>query len=218
MLLSFFSPRPRVTFSQITEQWLAHAAHSCRPGYVKEARRLFGRDLSALAPLRANRMTKRDIASVLERIEGAGTANFAHAIVSSALGWAISTGRLPDIPNPVKGLRKRALPPRERVLSMQELALIWRACGGAGDHGAIVRLLIATGCRRNEIGRLAWTEVDLAERQLRLPSTRMKNGRPHFVPMSDLAVACLPPRRGDQCPAARNMDPQSASNPDPSIA
>ena len=48
-----------------------------------------------------------------------------------------------------------------------------------------------TGQRRSEIGDLQWPEVDLAKRQVELPGTRTKNGRPHLVPLSDAACAIL---------------------------
>jgi integrase len=34
------------------------------------------------------------------------------------------------------------------------------ATGGDGQYGAIVRLLILTGQRREEVGAMAWSEID----------------------------------------------------------
>jgi len=54
-----------------------------------------------------------------------------------------------------------------------------------------VKLLLLTGARLNEIGLMKWTELpdDLSE--LRLPSERTKNSRPHNVPMVALAQSIL---------------------------
>jgi integrase len=73
--------------------------------------------------------------------------------------------------------------------------LVWYGVKGMGDYGCIVRLLLLTGCRRAEIGKLAWSEVNFAERQLELPRVRTKNGRAHVVPLSPLALSCFPPKR-----------------------
>ena len=51
------------------------------------------------------------------------------------------------------------------------------------DHGKIVRLLMLTGCRRNEIGGLKWSEVSLETRTLTIAKERTKNGTEHIVPL-----------------------------------
>ena len=55
----------------------------------------------------------------------------------------------------------------------------------------IVRLLILTGCRREEIGALRWAEIDSKERLIRLPAERVKNARPFDMPLTDLAWSIL---------------------------
>jgi integrase len=189
-LTSWFRPQP--TFQAITDAWLADAERRCRPGYVREARRLLGRDLAPLAFKRASRVTRRDITEVLGAIPCAGVSNFAKAVVSASYNWAIASG-LYDGPNPAQGLRKRPVPPRERVLSVPELALIWRASVGLGQFGQVARLLIATGLRRNEAGGLLWTEV--TPDALCISGARMKGHRVHAVPLTALARECLPARR-----------------------
>ena len=57
--------------------------------------------------------------------------------------------------------------------------------------GPLVKLLILTGQRRDEVARMPWAELDLAERLWRLPRERTKNNRPHEIPLSDAAMAVL---------------------------
>ena len=188
--------RPRPTFGQLADQWLADAARRCSPGYVEDARRLLRVELARLTPLRTDRLSRRDIASALECIEGSGTHNQALALASSIFGWAVATGRHEGT-NVASGLRKRPLRVRDRVLTAQEIALVWEAADPARlrDIGRIVRLLLCTGLRRGEVGGLLWAEVNLAEQQLELPAGRMKAGRAHIVPLTDLALAQLSPAR-----------------------
>jgi integrase len=81
---------------------------------------------------------------------------------------------------------------RERTLSEAELRAIWHGTATPADYHRIVRLLMLTGSRRDEIGSLRWAEVNLAERQIELPGERTKNARPHIIPLGPLAIEQLP--------------------------
>ena len=62
--------------------------------------------------------------------------------------------------NPVNGTNKASeSKSRERVLSDAELVAIWKAAPD-NDYGRIVKLLMLTAQRREEIGGLAWSEID----------------------------------------------------------
>ena len=89
--------------------------------------------------------------------------------------------------------------PRERVLSDRELATIWKACAD-DDFGRIVKLLMSTGCRREEIGALKWNETDLDTGVMTIPGTRTKNGRTLELTLPPLALNILrsTPRRPER--------------------
>ena len=70
---------------------------------------------------------------------------------------------------------------RERVLRPDEIKALLRSLGD-DPFSNIVRLLLLTGQRRNEIGHLQWGEIDLAKAQIVLPASRVKNGREHCDP------------------------------------
>lgn len=91
--------------------------------------------------------------------------------------------------------------PRERVLSDDELALIWQCTSGGGSYDRIVRLLMLTGARRAEIAGMQWSELTLNDDRAvawLLPSERSKNGRPNALTLPPLAFSQLPPRREDR--------------------
>ena len=77
---------------------------------------------------------------------------------------------------------------RERVLSSAELEVVWGALGD-DDYSAIIKLLILTGCRREEIGSLQHSEV--GSDRIVLPPQRTKNGREHIVPITPAMRAIL---------------------------
>ena len=78
------------------------------------------------------------------------------------------------------------------MLTPAELRLIWNAAGN-DDYGSIVKLLALTGQREKEIGSLCHSEIYDAE--LILSELRTKNGRPHVVPLSPLALAIVDAQR-----------------------
>ena len=61
----------------------------------------------------------------------------------------------------------------------------------------IVKLLALTACRREEIGGLAWSEIDLDAALISLPGNRTKNHKPFQVPLSGPVASILSaqPRR-----------------------
>jgi integrase len=50
----------------------------------------------------------------------------------------------------------------------------------------VFKLLLLTGCRRDEIGQARWSELSDDFSVLRLPGARTKNGLPHDVPLAPM--------------------------------
>jgi integrase len=122
------------------------------------------------------------------RGRGEIAANRFRAALSKFFGWVLSEGI--DLPkgNPVEHTRKREEHSRDRVLTHDELRQIWNAADD-DDYGAIVKLLMLTGQRREEIAGLRSKEIK--GEQIELTGDRVKNGRPHIVPLSEPALAML---------------------------
>ena len=80
---------------------------------------------------------------------------------------------------------------RNRVLTEDERRAIWRATSGSGDYATIVRLLLLTGQRREEVAVIRWTKLDFERAVWSLPADRTKNGQAYDVPLSDLALEIL---------------------------
>ena len=62
-----------------------------------------------------------------------------------------------------------------RALSDNELRTIWHAASDMGAFGAVVRLVMLTGQRKNEIAALCWNEVDWERKLLVIRAERVKN-------------------------------------------
>jgi hypothetical protein len=49
--------------------------------------------------------------------------------------------------------KRKSHPGRDRVLDDKELAALWQATQDEDHYNQILRLILLTGCRREEIGR-----------------------------------------------------------------
>ncbi len=128
-----------------------------------------------------------DQLDVIEKESGPTARNRARSSLSAMYAWAISQRHSRPVPtsNPVGATGKAEEGGgRERTLTDAELAAIWKAAPENG-YGRIVRLLMLTAQRREEIGGLRWSEID--GDLISLPAERTKNSRPHDVHLSSMA-------------------------------
>jgi integrase len=91
---------------------------------------------------------------------------------------------------------------RDRVLTDNELVAIWRAAEAADSKmfSSLVRLLILTGQRREEVAGIAWAELSPDRQVWTVPASRAKNGKDHLVPLSAAARDLLPEEsHADEC-------------------
>jgi integrase len=183
-----------VTLGSIVERYLEERAAKRRlkPKTLAEVTRSLREHWKPLHAIPLTKVMRVDIAGQLGRIakeRGPIAANRSRSYLSTLVAWAIAEG-LADA-NPVVGTNKAAEEiPRDRVLSDKELCLVW-TCAGGGDYGAIVRLLILTGQRREEVAAMRWSELDFDKRLWRIGAERTKNGLLHEVPLPDAALELL---------------------------
>lgn len=81
---------------------------------------------------------------------------------------------------------------RRRVLSDEELRAIWRSTNDDADYSRIARLCLLTGCRREEIGGLRWSEIQIDK--IVFAPDRMKGNLTHEVALLPMISATLPKR------------------------
>lgn len=56
---------------------------------------------------------------------------------------------------------------------------------------------VATGLRQSNVTRLQWKQVSIERRHLWVSADQHKNGKPHSVPLNDVALQVLEKRKGD---------------------
>jgi integrase len=137
-------------------------------------------------------ITRADISGLMDRMSGKPAARRnAFAALRRMFRWAVNRGDL-DV-SPLRDMDPPAAPlSRDRVLTDQELALVWRASMELGyPFGPLVRLLILTGQRREEVAGVDWSELDREKALWTLPAHRAKNAVVNDVPLSPTVVALL---------------------------
>ena len=138
-------------------------------------------------------INRADIVSVLDHMPDEQIANRRNvfAVMRRLFRWAVSRGDLDR--SPMEGMETPPpVRPRDRWLADDELRLIWSATPECHHcFGPIVRLLITTGQRREEVCGMQWQELDRKERLWALPSQRTKNNEPNTIPLNQLAIAEL---------------------------
>ena len=175
----------RQTLGSLVENYLADRRDKIRPSSMREFERYLLRWWKPLHPLPISKITRADIAAHLSGQPVA--AGQARSALMGFFSWAIKRGYLDVNPAIETAIPDEHIKPRERVLSMGEVAAIWKACDGPYAYDTIIRLLIVTGCRRSEIGSMRWSELDRGNGTLTIAADRAKSGRNHTLPLSDLA-------------------------------
>lgn len=132
---------------------------------------------------------------------GKSAANRTLGLVSPMLEFAVEQGFRKD--NPARGVKKFKEGRPARFLSNQEIARLGDALRLAEQSAvnpyaiAAIRLLLLTGCRRNEILRLKWTEVDFADQVLRLSDSKTGAKTVHLGAPALSILAELPRQHGN---------------------
>ena len=194
------------TFKAVADDYLAVLdarveAGELRPRSLVEIKRHLLKHFKPLHRLVISSISRATVATRLREIakqNGPGAADRTRSNVSTFFAWAIGEG-ICEI-NPVDGTNRQVNEYVERERSLiqmdgekpnyDELIAVWKGLPDS-EYGKILRLLILTLCRRDEIGSLDRAEIDKENRLIRLPGERTKNGRGHVVPLSDPALAIL---------------------------
>jgi integrase len=139
-------------------------------------------------------LTRRDVRVLIEAIAERGspiTANRCLALVRKMLNYAITTDWIDA--NPAALMAKPgAEQSRERVLTDDEIRLVWAACASERVATcAVTRLRLVTAQRGAEVVAMKWADLDRATGWWTIPATVTKNKKAHRVPLTAPAIAIL---------------------------
>jgi integrase len=188
--------RSALTCNAIADDYLERYAKAHKRSWANDALYLRAHVRPAWGDKPAKQITRADAAALLDGIAKSAptSANRTQSILSRLFNWAIESGLLEA--NPLARMKKRAPEhAKERVLSADEIRVLWRALVGESSVTAALRFLLLTGLRPGEVAGLEVGEVvDIdtpARAQLEIPAERMKGGKPHIHPLAPLALALV---------------------------
>ena len=172
-----------------------------RPSSQIDDRSMINNDIlgSSLKNMKVAEVTFSDIDALHRKItEGTANrksapyrANRVIALVSKMFGLAIRWGMRRD--NPAKGIERNQEVKRHRYLDGKEIMNLPVALDAHGDKQAanIIRLLLLTGARRNEVQAMRWADLDLTEGNWTKPGATTKQKTVQRVPLSAPAIQLL---------------------------
>jgi integrase len=191
------------SFGSVAAQFLSRQKERLKPrSYVQVAAHM-AKHWSPFKGVSVHEIEKRAIAARLVKIgeeRGKIAANRARATLTTFFSWAINSGIVdanPALGTPLQG-DERA---RDHVIGKavggvkgqddnSALADIWHACLD-DDFGRAVKLLILTATRRDEVGSMLRTELNLSTRMWHIGAARTKTKQAHDVPLSDSAISII---------------------------
>ena len=193
------APKADPTMAELAERYQReHVAMNCRPATVTHYGIMLAKHiLPALGMLKVADVERKHIlAFQYELREKPTVANRALDMLTKMFNLAEAWELRPPGKNPCRFVRRyKVQPQHERFLTPEELHHLGRALDAApaerlaSIHGAAaIRLLVLTGCRRNEILGLRWEDVDFEAGELRLHDT--KTGA-RLVPLTPAAAEVL---------------------------
>ena len=150
----------------VTGEWKEAHFDRYKPSTQRGCRyALEGRLLPAFGSKPLDRITPAQVRRWFDAFSrtAPGNANYALDLLRRIMNSAVACGHIDA--NPARGVKRNRRPELTRFLSREEIGRLHRVLDAQTEENNqrqadIIRLLLLTGCRRSEIVRLRWSEVD----------------------------------------------------------
>ncbi len=191
--------KQRNTVKAVFEEWKGAELQN-RKDKGEEIKRAFEKDVFPVIGTKPiGEVSRQDIKTILERLLRRKVKRMANRLLSDLkqfFGYADDEELIEQ--DPTRRLIKERVggkeKSRQRYLNQKELELLVKLLPTSGlkeESRYLIWLLLATGCRVNEILRARWADVDWQSRVLHIPAEHSKNTLKHDVYLSDFAVQQL---------------------------
>ena len=191
-------PTPDPTVADLAERYLReYVEMHCKPATVSHYRLMLRKHIvPALGAHRVVDVEHKDILSFHNGLHHMPTvANRAADILVKMFNLADAWGWRRSGSNPCRGVSRFKVEKHERFLTREELFRLGQALRAAPAErlasryaAAAIRLLVLTGCRRNEVLGLRWDDLNFDTGEMRLPDS--KTGA-RMVPLTSAAAKVL---------------------------
>jgi len=186
-----------MTVAALVDAYLADPERAALRSKAEIERRLRKNVVPVIGEVKLAELRRRDVRNVTDAMLRRGVKVEATRVfedVRAMVRWAVQNEYLDA--NPLDGMSKPAeATSSNRVLGDDEIRALWQGLPKALVKSIqcqrIIRLCLITAQRVGEVAGMVPAELDLSAREWRLPGARTKNGFPHTVPLSDLAISII---------------------------
>ena len=171
-------PAPAPTMADLAERYLRdYVASQCTESTAESYRcSLDNHILPALGKMPVHAVGRKEVSELhCAMRHKPQAANAAIKVVAKMLSLAMEWGLREHGTNPCQSVKKYRSRPRERFLTDVEYRKLGRTVTEMEDTGKLsspaamaIRLLVLTGCRRNEVLELKWDDIDRTVGELRI--------------------------------------------------
>jgi len=198
------------TFRDLSEEWFAAKGKQPKTGEWRSRRwrevhamidQIVHPTLGRKAP---DAITKAELSNLIKKTKenSHSVARRLYETLRPLFKWAVGEGKLES--NPLVGLEcPKPETPRDRFLKDAEIKALWQvATEQSWPFENVIKLLLLTGQRRDEVARMVWGEVNSDKHEWDIPKERCKNKKAHTVDLHPEAVRLLD-RLGEPAAARR---------------
>ena len=186
------APTVAVLVDEYLEKWSKPRKRTWR-----EDERILNKDvLPVWGRKKAQSIKRRDVVLLLDGIVDRGSpssANKAFQVVRKMFHFAVSRSILEF--SPCVGVQNPSeIKTRDRILDENEIRKFWLNMGNvkmSKGTQLVLKLLLVTAQRRGETVSAKWDEMDLEKNWWLIPGSKTKNGVPHKVPLSPVAMEII---------------------------
>ena len=147
--------------------------------------------LPALGDMRFADITRGHVTAMLDKIEdtaGPSASDKTLTRLRRISAWHCDRVGIVD---PFRGMKQRISPKereRDRVLADDEIRKLWEATG-TGTFGAMVRMLLLTGQRREKVSTMRWSDIE--DGVWKIPTAAREKGHGGDLVLPEMALSVL---------------------------
>ena len=192
-------PAAEPTVADLARRYMeAHVEVNCRPNTIE----VFGRIVRLyivpeLGALRVSEVDRSHVSALHYKMRDKPyQANQTRDVLAKMFRLAEAWGMTPPRRNPCRSVRRYKEHRRERFLTAEEYRRLGAVLEEAEADGSVmpsavaaIRLLVLTGCRKNEIVTLRWDDIDRTAGELRLRDSKTGARRVPLTPAVEAVLA-----------------------------
>ena len=195
------------TVADLAARYLeAHVAANCGAGTAKTLERAVRLHiLPEFGELALSAVDRPHVSALHHKLRDRPfEANRTVGILAKMFKLAVAWGMTPARPNPCRSVKRYRVRDRERFLTPEEYRRLGAVLDEAEAEGsahssaiAALRLLLLSGCRKNEILTLQWDDIDRTAGELRLRDTKTGARGVPLTPAMDRVLEGVPRIEGN---------------------